>query len=177
MKGVEAAKGKLVVVVLAVNRLVRKIGECVVHPPHIPFHAETEPAQMGRLRDHWPSCGLFGNRLDIRMFFVYLLVETAKEVDRVQVFATAILVGDPLPLLARIIEIKHGSDRVYAQAIDVILVEQIGRASCRETADFIASVIENVRLPVGMKALAGVGMFEQVCTVEVGQTVSVGREV
>src|SRR5438876_6930223 len=135
MKGVEAAEGKLVMVVLAVNRLVRKIGECVVHPTHIPFHAETEPAQMGRLRDHWPSCGLFGDRLYIRMFFVYLLVEAAQEVDRIQVFPTAILVGDPLPLLARIIEIKHGSDRVYAQAIDVIFVEPEHGAAQKETAD------------------------------------------
>jgi len=59
----------------------------------------------------------------------------------------------------------------------VVLVEPEHRAAQKETTDFIASVIEDVRLPVGMKALSGVGMFEQVCTVEVGQTVSIGREV
>src|SRR5438445_13628713 len=42
---------------------------------------------------------------------------------------------------------------------------------------YISSVIEDVRLAVVMKDQYGVGKFEQVCTVEVGQTVSIGREV
>src|SRR5437667_12790385 len=100
---------------------------------------------MGRLRDHWPGCGLFGNRLNIRMFFVYLLFEAAQEVDRVQVFATAILVGDPLPMLARIIEIEQGSDRVHAEAIDVVLVEPEHPAAQQQTTELSAAVIEGVR--------------------------------
>src|SRR5580704_17475859 len=111
------------------------------------------------------------------MLFVSLLIEAAKEVDGLEVFATAELVGNPFPFLARIVEVEHGSDGIYAQAVDVILVKPEHGARHQETPNLGAPVIEDVRLPVGMETLARVGMLVQVRAIEVSQAVGVGREV
>ena len=59
----------------------------------------------------------------------------------------------------------------------MILVEPEHGAGKQEAADFVAPVIENVGVPVGMKSLTPVGMLEQMGSVEIGQPVGVGREV
>jgi len=48
VEGVEQAKGQVVVVMLAVDRLARHVAERVVHPAHVPFEAEAEPADIDR---------------------------------------------------------------------------------------------------------------------------------
>ena len=111
------------------------------------------------------------------MLLVGFLVEAAQKVDGFEVLAAAEFVGDPFALLARIIEIEHGGDGVYAQAVDVIFVEPEHGARHQEAAHFVAAVIEDVGLPVGMKALARVGMLVKMRAVEVGEAVRVGREV
>ena len=111
------------------------------------------------------------------MLFVGFLIEAAQEVDGVEVLAAAEFVGNPLALLARVVEIEHGGDGVHAQAVDVIFVEPEHGARHQEAAHFGAAVVEDVRLPVGMEALARVGVLVEVRAVEVGEAVRVGREV
>src|SRR5580704_802506 len=105
------------------------------------------------------------------MLFVGFLIEAAKEVDGFEIFSAAELVGNPLALLARVVEIKHGGDRVYAQAVDVIFVEPEHGTRHEEAADFGTAIVEDVRLPVGMKSLARVGVLVEMGTVEVGEAV------
>ena len=42
-EGVQQAEGDVVVVVLAVDRLLREVIQHVVHPAHVPLHREAEP--------------------------------------------------------------------------------------------------------------------------------------
>ena len=93
------------------------------------------------------------------------------------IFASAEFVGNPFALLAGVIEVEHGGDRIHAQAVDVILVEPEHRARHQKAANFGASVVEDVRLPVGMETLPRIGMLVEMRAVEVGQAVRVGREV
>ena len=88
-----------------------------------------------------------------------------------------IAVGNPLALFARVIEIEHGGDGVHAQAIGMILVEPEHGARHQKAADFGAAVIEDERLPVGMKSLARVGVLEEMGAVEKCKAVAIGREV
>ena len=111
------------------------------------------------------------------MLFVGFLVEPAQEVDGFEIFASAEFVGDPLAFLARIIEIEHGSDGIHAQAVDVVLVEPEHRARHQEAADFIAAIVEDVRLPVGMESLARVGMLDRDVCRRNRPARAVGREV
>ena len=45
----------VVVVVAPENRIERHVMEEVVHPPHVPFEAEPEPAEMRRARHARPG--------------------------------------------------------------------------------------------------------------------------
>ena len=82
------------------------------------------------------------------------LIEAAEEIDGIEIFASAKFVWNPFALFARIVEIQHGGDGVHPQAVDMVFVEPKHRARHQEAAHFGASVVEDVRLPVGMKSLA-----------------------
>src|SRR4029077_18464788 len=140
-----------------------------MHPAHIPLHTETQPTHIGRPRDHWPRRGLFCDGLDSRMLFVSLGVELAQKINGFEILTSTKFVRNPLAGLARVVEIKHGSDRIYPQAIDVILVQPEQATSHQKAAHFVAAVVEDESLPIGMKTLAGIGMLVQMCAIEVSQ--------
>src|SRR5246127_2905329 len=108
------------------------------------------------------------------MLFVGFLIEASQEIDSIKIFAPAELVGDPLPFSARIVEIEHGSDRIHAQSVDMAFVKPEHGARHQEAANFGPTVVEDVRLPVGMETLARVGMFVEMRAVEIGEAVCVG---
>ena len=47
-EGVEKGKSKFVVLVLAVDGVVREVFQSVIHPAHIPFETETKAAEISR---------------------------------------------------------------------------------------------------------------------------------
>ena len=59
----------------------------------------------------------------------------------------------------------------------MIFLKPVDRAAQQETAHFVTAVVENVTVPVRVVTLAGVGMLEQVRSVEVRQTMLVARKV
>src|SRR5512141_700737 len=93
------------------------------------------------------------------MLFVGFGIEPAQKVDRLQVLPPAVLVRNPLALLARVIEIEHRRHGIYAQSIDMVFVEPEHGARQQEAPHFIPPVIEDVSVPVGMESLAPVGML------------------
>src|SRR5580700_4245285 len=111
------------------------------------------------------------------MLFVSLLIETAQKVDGLKIFPPAELVWNPLTLPARVIQIEHRSDRIHAPAVDVVFVEPKHGTRHQKAAHLSASIVEDVRLPVGMKTLPRIRMFIQVRAIEIGEAMRVGREV
>jgi hypothetical protein len=66
-----------------------------VHPAHIPFVAEAEPAKFDRAR-HLRPCGrLFGGGGGLRKAREHFGIETAQEIDGFEIFPAAMFVGDP----------------------------------------------------------------------------------
>src|SRR5260370_41836577 len=159
------------------NWIVLEIVERVMHPAHVPLQAEPETTEMSWARNHRIGGGLFGIGLNVRMLFVGFEVEAAQEVDGLQILAPAELVGNPFTLLARVVEIEHGSDGINAKAIGMIFVQPEHGARHQEAAHFAAAIVKDERLPIGMKALARVGVLEQMSAVEESEAVAVGREV
>ena len=104
-------------------------------------------------------------------------VQRAQEVDRLEVLAPAVLVRDPLPRLARVVEVQHRRDRVHAQAVDVVLLEPEERVAQQEAADLVAPVVEDQRAPVQVLALARVLVLVERGAVEAREAVRVLREV
>ena len=162
---------------LAVHRLPLEVVQRVVHPAHVPLHAEAEAADIGRPRDQRPGGRLLGDRLGVALLLVDLDVEAAQEVDRLQVLAAAELVGDPLALLARVVEVEHRGDRVDAQAVGVVAVEPAQRAADQKSANLVAAVVEDRAAPVRVDSEAWVGVLEEMGTVEVLQAELIGGKV
>ncbi len=104
------------------------------------------------------------------------LVHALEEFDGVEIFAAAVLIGNPLAFLARIIEIQHGSDGIDAESVDVKLVQPEERVGDEEVLDFVAAIVVNESAPVG-GALARVGVLVEMGAVELGEAVGVAREV
>src|SRR5437764_9949592 len=105
------------------------------------------------------------------MLAICFQIETPEKVDGFQVFAAAVLVRNPLPLFARIIEVKHGSHRIDTQSVNVITLQPEHCARHQKTANFGSAVIENESLPVGMKTLARIGVLVEVSAVKIREPV------
>ncbi len=98
-EGVQKRKGKVVLMVFAKDGVVGEIPQDIVHPSHVPFHAEAEPAEIRGTGDRGPGGRFFGDGEHAGMAAVDDLVEPFYESDCLKVFVAAVLVGDPLAAL------------------------------------------------------------------------------
>ncbi len=104
-------------------------------------------------------------------------VHLLEEPDRVEVLPTAVFVGHPLAGLAAVVEVEHGRHGVDTQAVDVELVQPVEGVGDEEVADLVAAVVEDERPPVGVGALAWIGVLVEGRAVEAGERPPVAREV
>src|SRR5574341_116115 len=176
-EGVPDAEGKLVVMVLAVDGLLRKVREGVVHPSHVPLHAEAEPADIHRPRDHRPGRGFLGYGLDVGVSAIHLFVQFPEKGDGVDVLLAAVRVRDPLALFPRVIQVEHGRNRVDPEPVHVVLFEPEEGVAHEKGAHFVPAVVEDVALPVRMKPLLRVLVLVEVRAVEIDKAVEVARVV
>ncbi len=133
--GIDEGEGQLAVVVGAVDGIPLEVTQRVVHPPHVPLEAETEPAARGRPRHTRPRRGLLGDRHDAGHPLVDGGVELLEELHRFQVLVAAVLVGLPLARVAGVVEVEHRGDAVDAQPVGVELLEPVERVGEQEVAD------------------------------------------
>ena len=104
-------------------------------------------------------------------------VEILEELDRLEVFASAVTVGDPLARLAANSRGRASTRRRRRAGRRRDRSRARTGARHQEVADFAAAVVEDVRAPVGMHSLPRVGMLVQGRAVEVAQPVSVAGKV
>ena len=81
--------------ILAIDGVLGKVFQHVVHPAHIPFQAEAQAAEVRRPRNHGPGRGLLGDGQDAGMILVGQFVEAPDEFDGFQVFVAPERVGHP----------------------------------------------------------------------------------
>src|SRR5271165_7278124 len=104
------------------------------------------------------------------------LIKLFDEGDRLQVFMTPELIGDPLARLPRVVQVEHGGDGVHAKAVDMVLVQPEHGAGEQKSADFIAPEIVNQGAPVLMFALARILMLVKARAVKERESVAILRE-
>ena len=131
---------------------------------------------IDRPRHHRPCRRFFRDHLHVGMVAIHRFVQRAQKVDRVEILAPAVAVWNPLAAAPSVIEVQHRGDRVHAQAVDVVMAEPEKRARGEERAHFVAAVIEDRAVPVGVIALARIGMLVEVRAVETIQAVLVVRK-
>ena len=105
------------------------------------------------------------------------MVEPLQERDRLEVLAPAMLVGQPVARLARVVEVEHGGDRIHAQAVEVQVLDPILRRGDQEVLHLASAVIEDQGAPVAMLAAARVFVFVEGTAVEAGEGEVVAGEV
>jgi len=148
-----------------------------MHPAHVPLEVEAQAAFGDGLRDAGEGRGLLGDHRDAGLIEADERVHLLQELDGLDVLAAAEAVRDPLPGLARVVEIQHGRHRVDAQAVDVEALEPGQRGADQEAAHLVAAVVEDQRPPVLMLAEARIGVLVEVRAVEAGQREEIAREV
>src|SRR3990170_7668939 len=173
---VQEAEGELVMVELPVDRVMGKVLERVVHPAHVPLHPEPQPAHVRGPRDHGPGRGLLGDGLDVGIPAIDLFVQPPEERDGLDVLLAPVLVGDPLAFLAGIVQIEHGRHTVDPDAVSVVSLEPEQGAAPQKGTDLVPAVVEDVGLPVRVKAFLRVRVLVEMRAVEVGKAVLVARE-
>ncbi len=104
-------------------------------------------------------------------------IHALDEVDGLEIFAAAELIGNPFARLARVVEIEHRGDSVNAKAVNVVFVEPEQGVGNEIVLNFVAAVVVDERAPIGVRTLARVGVFVEVRAIELGEAVGVAREV
>ncbi len=163
--------------VLPVDRVLADVAQGVVHPAHVPLQPEAETAGAGRLGDSGPGGGLLGDGHDARHPLVGRGVGLLEQADRLEVLTPAELVGQPLAVLAGVVEVEHRGDGVDPQAVDVELLEPVDGVGDQEVAHLHPAEVEDVGAPVGLVPAPRVGVLVERLAVELRQGPGVAREV
>ena len=100
----------------------------------------------------------------------------AQEADRLEVFAAAVDVRDPLALAAAVVAIEHRGHGIDAQPVDVKMLQPVQRARDQKALHFAPAEIVDVGVPVVMEALARIEMLVKRGAVEPRQAVRIGWE-
>ena len=172
-KGIKKTKGELVVVVVTVDGVLAEVFERIVHPPHVPFHGETEAAGPGGPRDLGPGGRFFRHDQASRALLVGDRIQLFKEGDGLEIFIPAIFIRDPVAGLPRIIEIEHGGDRIDPKAIEVEFLKPKESAADEEVADFIAPIVIDQGTPVAMLAEPWILMLVEGGSIERGEAMGI----
>ena len=143
MVGVEHREGDLTLMMLPVDRRTGNVAERVVHPSHVPLETEAQPSLIDGLGNSGPCRRFLGDRHDSGMACVAGGVEGLQELDRLEILPTSEAVRDPLPSLARVVEVKHGGHGIHAKTVDMVLVEPEEGIGDQEVPDLVTSVVEN----------------------------------
>ena len=107
-EGVNHAEGQSVVMIVSPQGIEGDVGQHVVHPTHVPLVVEAQTHALdGITGNARPSGALLGDHHDVGMELVDNVVELLQEVNGNEVFSAAVSVGDPLAVLAVVVEIKH----------------------------------------------------------------------
>src|SRR5271157_3167194 len=99
LKCIDQGERGFSLMVSAMNWFMTHIGQKVVHPTHIPFETESQPAQVRRTRDARPGGRFFSDGHDSWETFVTNGVKVFHEFDGVEILAPAVNVGYPFASL------------------------------------------------------------------------------
>src|SRR5215469_1026314 len=176
-KRVVQAEKDLAVMMLAVDRIFADVFERVVHPSHVPLVAEPETAPIHRPRYHRPGGRLLRRRGRIGKSREQLRIEAAKQIDGVEVFASAVFVRHPAAFGPAVIEIQHGSDGIHAQPVDAVAIEPEQSAGRQEVCDFGAPTVVDERVPIEVASLLWIFMLVECRPVETAEAMGIVGEV
>ena len=159
------------------ERIQLHIFQEVVHPAHVPLKGKSKAVVLrspGHLR---PGCGFLGDHHRAVIPSQQAGIQVLEELDRFQVLVVAILVGHPLSVILSVVQIQHGSHRIYTKAVHMALFHPEQGVGQKEILDLRSAIVVDLGTPVGMLALPGIFMLVAGSSVKIGQTMSILGEV
>src|SRR5690606_2552124 len=109
----------------------------------------------------------------IPIFTIDGFVKLLEETYRLQILLPAMFVGYPFAFFTGIIEVEHRGHGIDPQAIHMEAVQPKQSIADQKGAYLVSSIVEDITLPIGMVALAGIGVFVQKGAVEIMQTMHI----
>ena len=100
-------------------------------------------------------------------------VQMFEELYCFQVLVAAVFVGDPLALLASVVQVQHGRHRIHPEAVHVVLLHPVECIADEEVLDLVLAVIKYLGAPVRMLTLPGVRIFKKGFSVKVSQAMGI----
>jgi hypothetical protein len=175
-EGVVDAEGHLVVMMLPVDRVLRHVGERVVHPAHVPLEREAEPILL-----HRPGHAGQAVLSSAMVTAPGARSRTSRFVPRRKSIASRFSrppwrFGIHSPSVPRIVEVEHRGDRIDPQRVDVELLEPVDRVRAQEVRDLPPPEVVDERVPVAVEAQARVLVLVERGAVEPGEAVLVRGE-
>ena len=124
-KGIHKGKRHVPMIVLSEIGIELDVMGHIVHPAHIPFQIESQPAGIHRAGHHRPGRGFLRDHQHIGIRSERHAVEILQKGDGLQIFFAAFAVGRPLTVPAVIIEIQHGRHSIHSQSVNMILGDPV----------------------------------------------------
>ena len=107
-KRINKTERELILMPVSPQRIFAKIGKRVVHPAHIPLIVKAKTVILNRVtRNVCPRSTLLGNHHSFGVQSVHSGVELLEEINGNEVLSSAVLVRNPLAVLAVIVKVKH----------------------------------------------------------------------
>ena len=171
-EGVHHRERQKAVIVFAAVKVDGHIPERVVHPAHVPFIMEAEPALLRRIRHERPRRALLGIRRRAGDALADDGVERLQKRHRREILlAAALVILFPRGIVHAEIQVEHAAHAVHAQRVGVVLFQPEERRAYEERAHLIARVVEFIGAPAGHVA----GFIER-RAVKPAETVRVAAE-
>ena len=174
--GVEHGECQLAVVVIAEIGVALHIAEEVVHPAHIPLVVKAQAPVCRLSGNHGPRCRFLGDQDSPVLSPLKDRVEMLQELHSLQVLIAAVNICHPLPIILPVVKVKHGSNRIHANSVRMILVRPEQSICNEEIRHSGTSIIVNQGSPVGMRSLPGILMLVYTGSVKSSQAVGIPRK-
>ncbi len=154
--GIDHAEGQLAVVIAPEIRIITNIIQIVVHKAHVPLQVEAQPTLLRRVRDLRKGRTLLRDGKHPGISLLHDGIQVPDHFDGLQVFLSAVQIGDPLSVSLSVIQIEHAGHRVHADPVHMIFFHPEKGVGDQIVGNLRPAVIIDQRSPVGMTSLPGI---------------------
>ena len=148
-----------------------------MHPAHIPFQREVQPAIFCLAGDHRPCGRLLCNHDRSMIAPGNQCIDMFEKLNRFEIFILTVFICDPLAIFLAIIQIEHRCDSIHTQSVYMIMLNPHERTANQEVLHFIFAIIKDLCSPVRMLSHTGIRIFIQTGTVKIRQSMRITGKV
>ena len=148
----------------------------IVHKSHIPFQIKSKPPIIQFTCNLWKSGTFFSDCENTGISFFHDGIKMLHHLDRFEVLITAINICNPLSILFSIIQVQHTGNRIHTDSVHMVFFYPEKSICYQIVGHLRSSIIIYQGSPVSMKALSGISVFIETCSVKIRKPIYISRE-